>query len=179
LLQATGATINLENQKNGVRGACVHQATSGDKDIDPVRSLARLVHRIATLNPDTPLGTFLSINGRVLQASSTDITAMIRGGAIGDNLANAGYDLTRIGTHSLRSGGAINMAINGVEHAVIRNGPLVQQHIPEIHPNRRTIGWFVRCHGSTDAFPSRRPVKGQTRVLHLSVSRERSASTSA
>jgi hypothetical protein len=44
---------------------------------------------------------------------------MIRGGAIGDNLINAGYDLTRIGTHSLRSGGAINLAINGVDHAMI------------------------------------------------------------
>jgi hypothetical protein len=119
LLLATGATINLENQKNGVRGACVHHATSGDPDIDPVRSLARLVHRIATLNPDTPLGTFISVDGRIQQASSTDIAAMVRGGAIGDNLAIAGYDLTRIGTHSLRSGGAINMAINGVEHAVI------------------------------------------------------------
>ena len=32
---------------------------------------------------------------------------------------NAGYNLARIGTHSLRSGGAISLAINGVDHAII------------------------------------------------------------
>jgi hypothetical protein len=109
----------LENQKNGVKGSAVHHASSGDADIDPVCSLARLVHRIATLPPSTPLGTFISANGRQAQASANDIAAMLRNGASGDNLPNAGYDLARIGTHSLRSGGAISLALNGVDSTII------------------------------------------------------------
>jgi hypothetical protein len=119
LLQATSATINLENQKNGERGSSVHHQASGDADIDPVRSLARLVHQIATLPRETPLGTFVTEQGSHQRISSNDITAMIRAGAVGDNLIQAGYDLTRIGTHSLRSGGAINLAIRGYSHAII------------------------------------------------------------
>ena len=119
LLQATSATINLENQKNGIRGSAVHHESSGDPDIDPVRSLARLVHHIAALPPDTPLGTFTTANRRPVQVSPSDIAAMLKGGAIGDNLVRAGYDIARIGTHSLRSGGAINLAINGIDHAII------------------------------------------------------------
>jgi hypothetical protein len=119
LLQATSATINLENQKNGIRGSAVHHESSGDPDIDPVRSLARLVHYITALPPDTPLGTFTTANRRPVQVSPSDIAAMLKGGAIGDNLVRAGYDIARIGTHSLRSGGAINLAINGIDHAII------------------------------------------------------------
>ena len=119
LLQATSATINLENQKNGVKGSSVHHESSGDPNFDPIKSLARLVHGIALLPPDTPLGTYISSTGRQERVSSSDIAGMLRSGAIGDNLINAGYSLARIGTHSLRSGGAISLAINGVDHALI------------------------------------------------------------
>ena len=119
LLQATSATINIETQKNGIRGSAVHHESSGDPDINAVRSLARLVHHIAALPPETPLCTFTTANGRPVQVSSSDIAAMLKGGAIGDNLVRAGYDIARIGTHSLRSGGAINLAINGIDHAII------------------------------------------------------------
>ena len=36
-----------------------------------------------------------------------------------DNLHNAGFELKRIGSHSLRSGGAVNLKLNGYDHAMI------------------------------------------------------------
>jgi hypothetical protein len=119
LLRATGATINLENQKNGKKGSVVHHSASGDPQLDPIPALARLVHRTAHLPPTTPLGTFGPDPEHLQRASPTDITAAIRLGAIGDNLADAGYSLDRIGSHSLRSGGAINLAMNGYDQVVI------------------------------------------------------------
>ena len=74
--------------------------------------LARLVHHIAALPPSTPLGTFNVANGRLMQVSPSDIAAILKGGTIGDNLISEGYDIARIGTHSLRSGGANNLPIN-------------------------------------------------------------------
>lgn len=119
LLRATGATINLENQKNGKKGGVVHHAASGDPDLDPIPALARLVHRIAHLPATTPLGTFELAPTRLQRVSPGDITSAVRLGAIGDNLADAGYSLDRIGSHSLRSGGAINLALNGYDQVVI------------------------------------------------------------
>jgi hypothetical protein len=67
----------------------VHHSSSGDPDIDPVKSLARLVHRIASLPPNTPLGTFLTEPGCQEQVAATEVAAMIRMGAAGDNLIQA------------------------------------------------------------------------------------------
>jgi hypothetical protein len=119
LLCATGATINLENQKNGKKGSVVHHSASGDPHLDPIPALARLVHRIAHLPPTTPIGSFGPDPNHLQRAAPSDITAAIRLGAIGDNLTDAGYSLDRIGSHSLRSGGAINLAMNGYDQVVI------------------------------------------------------------
>ena len=48
------------------------------------------------------------------------IKQAIRLGALGDNLAGAGYDLNRIGTHSLRSGGAVGLYLKGYDSIMIK-----------------------------------------------------------
>ena len=42
----TGATLKLMNQKNGVRGSCVHHHAIGNQRLCPVRALAKRVHHI-------------------------------------------------------------------------------------------------------------------------------------
>ena len=37
-----------------------------------------------------------------------------------DNLLTAGFDIKRIGSHSLRSGGAVNLKLNGYDHDMIK-----------------------------------------------------------
>ena len=120
LLTADAVTINLENQKNGVKGAVVHHTTSGDSTFDPVRSMARLVWAIQTLPESTPIGTY-SENGTTWKSiQSKDIIEALRHAAAADNLVAAGYELCRIGSHSLRSGGAVNLKLNGYDHDMIK-----------------------------------------------------------
>jgi hypothetical protein len=63
LLQADGATINVANQKNGVKDAKVSHTPSGDPTICPCRSLARLVDALSGLPADTALRTFRTATG--------------------------------------------------------------------------------------------------------------------
>jgi hypothetical protein len=63
LLQADGATINLANQKNGVKDAKVSHTLLGDPTICPCRSLARLVDALSGLPADTALRTFYTATG--------------------------------------------------------------------------------------------------------------------
>ena len=41
ILSAYGATLKLDNQKNGWKGVCVYQEHNGDEKFSPVRALGR------------------------------------------------------------------------------------------------------------------------------------------
>ena len=41
ILSADGATLKLDNQKNGWKGVCVYQEHNGDEKFSPVRALGR------------------------------------------------------------------------------------------------------------------------------------------
>jgi hypothetical protein len=120
LLTATGVTIHLENQKNGTRNAVLHHYSSGVPGFDPVQSAARLVLAIRHLPPNTPLGTFVDDRGKQRQASADDIRTAIRIGAVGDNLTSYGYKLAQIGSHSLRSGGAVHLKLAGYDDDMVK-----------------------------------------------------------
>jgi hypothetical protein len=120
LLAATGVTIHLENQKNGTKNAVLHHYSSGVPGFDPVQSAARLVFAIRHLPPDTPLGTFVDDRGQQRQASADDIRTAIKIGAVGDNLASCGYTLSQIGSHSLRSGGAVHLKLAGYDDDMVK-----------------------------------------------------------
>ena len=119
LLTATGCTICLENQKNGVKDQTLYHDQSGDDVICPVAELAYLIHQMRGLPADTPIGTFVEA-GRRHRISASAVLGMVRLAARHDNLAGAGYDLSRIGTHSLRSGGAVRLKLAGEDDAVIK-----------------------------------------------------------
>ena len=120
LLQADGVTIGLENQKNGYKNCTLHHYASGDDGFCAARSAAYLVHEISHLGEDTPLGTYVNDDGSKRQVQASEVRAAILQGAVGDNLEASGYDLSRIGSHSLRSGGATNLKIRGYSDAMIK-----------------------------------------------------------
>jgi hypothetical protein len=120
LLQADAVTINLENQKNGVKGAVVHHSSSGVAAFDPVKSMARLVCEIQLLPEHTQIGSFQEPDGSVQCIHPRQIVAALRYAALADGLPSAGYDIKRIGSHSLRSGGAVNLKLNGYGHDMIK-----------------------------------------------------------
>ena len=119
LLTATGCTICLENQKNGRKDQTLYHDTSGDETLDPAKEMAYLVHQLRGLPDDTPLGT-CTHDGRKYRIKSSAVLSMVRLAAQHDNLQSAGYDLSRIGTHSLRSGGAVRLKLAGEDDGIIK-----------------------------------------------------------
>jgi hypothetical protein len=87
---------------------------------NPVTSAARRVHVLRTSGVDAPLGSFVDDQGRMQSVSAADIRATLRRGAVGDNLASYGYDLRRICSHSLRSGGAMRLKLAGHDDDIIK-----------------------------------------------------------
>jgi hypothetical protein len=120
LLTADAVTLCLENQKNGNKNSVLHHTSSGDSLFNPVTSAARLVDALRRSGADAPLGSFVDEQGRTQSVSAADIRAAIRLGAVGDNLESYGYDLRRIGSHSLRSGGAMRLKLAGYDDDVIK-----------------------------------------------------------
>ena len=53
------------------------------------------------------------MGGSARQVQARDIRLVLRQGAIDDALEASGYDLSRIGSHSLRSGGAVVLKLAG------------------------------------------------------------------
>jgi hypothetical protein len=120
LLQADAVTLCLANQKNGHKNAILHHTSSGDSMFNPVKSAARLVHALQPSGANAPLGSFVDEQGRTQSVSAAEIRAAIRVGAVGDNLESCGYDLKRIGSHSVRSGGAMHLKLAGYDDDIIK-----------------------------------------------------------
>lgn len=110
LLTADAANICLENQKNGDRSSNVNHSTTGNPNFCPVRSLARLIHELRDMEDSAPLGAYME-NGKRRKISADQMRGSVRLAAIRTRLVeDYGFDLKRIGTHSLRSGGATQLA---------------------------------------------------------------------
>ncbi len=120
LLTATGCTICLENQKNGVKDQTLYHDATDDPDFCPTREVAYLLHLLRGRPDNTPLGTYFDSKGGAHRTRASQVLAMIRLAAAEDNLQSAGYDLSRIGTHSLRSGGAVRLKHPGESDSLIQ-----------------------------------------------------------
>ncbi len=120
LERATGVTICLENQKNGQKGDVLHHERATDPDLCPVNAALRLIKPIRHLDDATPLGTYAVRSGRPIGVSATQVLRAVRHGAELDGLESNGFDLDRIGTHSLRAGGAVALRLAGYDDVTIR-----------------------------------------------------------
>jgi hypothetical protein len=116
LLQADSATLYLDNQKNGQRGATIHH-TACPTWFGPVKALARRVSAIVAQG--CPESTPLSYVRPGSQVTAKMITSLIHRAAIETNLIAQGYDLKRIGSHSLRASGAMALKLQGVANSLI------------------------------------------------------------
>jgi hypothetical protein len=100
--------------------AALNHTSSGDSVFSPVALAARLLHALRTLGFDAPLGYFVDDQGRIQSVSAADIRAAIRLRAVGDNLKSYGYDLQRIGSHSLRSSKAMRLELADYDDDIIK-----------------------------------------------------------
>ena len=115
LLEATGATLRLSNQKNGIRGAMIHQSCMKGK-FCPVKALVRrFVHlREHNAKANDIISTYWDHIGKG-NITDVDIRVALRRAVILLDLQKNGITSDRVGTHSLRSGGAMALKFAGAK----------------------------------------------------------------
>ncbi len=107
--------MKLDNQKNGWKGICVYQEANGDDYLCPVKALGqRFLH--LRLHGGTGK-TFLSSNwtkGAKADVMAENISRALKPTATElQHPTNKGIPISRINTHSLRSGGSNALALAG------------------------------------------------------------------
>jgi integrase len=119
LLTADSVTITLDNQKNGQRDATLHHEALPTNPLCPVRACARRFAQIRLCDPLNP-NAILSLYAPHKHVSARQMAAGIQRGAVRSMIWMQGYDLRRIGPHSLRASGAMQLALNGVSDSMIQ-----------------------------------------------------------
>jgi hypothetical protein len=112
----------MPNQKNGVKGQCIHQECTGSLN-SPVKSLARRVNHIITHGGNPATGIFnyqhpLYCTWR--QVTADNINRALKTAANETGLYTLGYTEADVSSHSLRAGGAMAMHLNGCDTVTIQ-----------------------------------------------------------
>ena len=108
ILSAYGATLKLDNQKNGWKGVCVYQEHNVDEKFSPVRALGRRVVsiRYKVKNKRTYLSAY-RVEGKIKEFNAENMSAALKFVTTVLNYPYLkGIPIDRVNTHSLRSGGA-------------------------------------------------------------------------
>ena len=120
LMEATGATLRLSNQKNGMRGSLIHRsAMSGI--YCPVKALVRrFIHlRNNEAKQEETISTYWDHLGKC-NITDEDMRVALRRAVIKLGLAKNGITSKRVGTHSLRAGGAMALKFAGADRDDIK-----------------------------------------------------------
>ena len=120
---ADGATLKLDNQKNGWKGICVYHESNGKAWHCPVRALAR--RHIHLRNNRADSKTFLSAyyddRGQRGDITNEDVSKALKAAATVLEYPTAkGIPIDRIDTHSLQSGGANALSLSGYSDTQIQ-----------------------------------------------------------
>ena len=121
ILNASAATLRLSNQKNGIRGSLIHRSASNGDTYCPVKALARRYIHLRDNNA-TPHDLLSSSWDHLGQAHVTDedMRRAIRAAVLRLNLSQHGITPERVGTHSLRAGGAMALKFAGADRDDIK-----------------------------------------------------------
>jgi len=119
LLTADGASIRLDNQKNGERGQALYQAATR-LPLDPISALARRLHNLNGLPASTGIFTFVDPHSGSGAVTPKNITDALKIAATATDLPAKGFPLSQINTHSLRAGGATALFLAGQTEALIQ-----------------------------------------------------------
>jgi hypothetical protein len=115
VLTADSVTLKLDNQKNGWKGVCVHQEANREPFNCPVRALARQTLHLRDHNAGrkTLLSAFFHKGARY-DVCGEDVSKGLKLAAtILQYPSTRGIPIDQIDTHSLRSGGANELALSG------------------------------------------------------------------
>ena len=113
--KANTVSITFEDQKNGNKMETISLHETGDKLICPVKFWSLTILRIRSynnVNDDTPVSVF-QVNGQLKHITNTHIIDMLRSTADKMGKDKLGFKSLDIGTHSIRSGGAMTYQLSG------------------------------------------------------------------
>jgi len=102
---ATGVTLKLANQKNGIKDAVMYHDSSGDPVFDPVGAACRIVCRLRGHPRSSGIGTYVDSEGLTKRVSPALIREVLKGATAASTLLGENINPRLVGTHSLRSGG--------------------------------------------------------------------------
>jgi hypothetical protein len=122
IMTAESTTLNLDNQKNGWKGVCVHQEANGKAFNCLVRALARQVVHLRENGGDTKalLSAFYvdethnDVTGEDVSKGLKMVTMLLH------YPTTRGIPIKCIDTHSLHSGGANALALSGYSNMQIQ-----------------------------------------------------------
>ena len=120
LLTATAATLRLTNQKNGIKGSMVHRSAMAGPYC-PIKALVRrFVHMRTNKATDTTLLSAYWDHLGIGNVTDVDIRDSVKRAVTSLKLHKNGIPDSRVGTHSLRSGGAMALKFAGADPTDIR-----------------------------------------------------------
>ena len=114
IMNASGATLRLSNQKNGWKNVCIFHFANGDGIYCPVRALGRRVIHLRQNNatPGTRLSAYW-LDGTKYHLTDKDVRENLKMAAKELDYPSRNIEIDQIDTHSLRAGGANALALNG------------------------------------------------------------------
>jgi hypothetical protein len=112
LLRADEVTIKLTNQKNGTRDATLHhERVPGN--FCPVQAVARRFHASRRADP-TNSHAMLSLVAPGTHVLAKHVNQVLQRAAFRTTIWLEGFELNRIGPHSIRASGAMALYLNNV-----------------------------------------------------------------
>ncbi len=117
ILRANKVSITFEDQKNRNKLETVTMYSTNDELLCPVKAWSKTIFRIMkneTSNSDTPINIYITGN-KTYEITDKDMIKVLRNAVseIGKDIL--GFEASEIGTHSLRSGGAMAMCLASIE----------------------------------------------------------------
>ena len=119
-LKATAATMRLSNQKNGIRGSLIHRSAMRGR-FCPVKALVRRFLHLRDNNAlkDDIISSYYDHLG-VGHVTDEEIRKAVKRAVIKLGLAKNGLTENRVGSHSLRAGGAMALNFAGAKRDTIK-----------------------------------------------------------
>ena len=139
IMNATCATMKLDNQKNGWKGVCINHEHNGDDIHCGVRALGRRVCHIRrhTNDPSAPLSMFFEDDKQSFVTDQHIREAVKLAATSLQYPATRGTPISLINTHSLRIGGACSLALAGYSDTQIQKmgrwrGATFKEYVPYV-----------------------------------------------
>jgi hypothetical protein len=143
LLAATSVTLRLSNHKIGVRDATLtHETVPGV--FCPVKATARRYAASRRACPNNPFAMLCQYAPNKA-VTAKHITQVLQRAAFRTTIWMEGFELDRIGTHSIRASGAMHLFLNNVAEAT-------EPHLADLYTqpnrggNRRSVANHVAPH---------------------------------